>query len=221
MTNGASAIYVLADPDTREVRYVGQSVNPRRRYNLHMTKARKGSEYPVHDWIRSLIDKGKKPLMSVEIVVSQKHIDAFEMAYISVLRSDKYRLLNVTDGGSVPMRGKTFSDEHRRKLSEAHTGRKASEEARRHMSEARKGVPLSEEHKKKLSEARTGHAVTEETRRKLSVARKGIVFSEETLQKLSDSHMGQVAWNKGLTGIPHPHIGHHVPRNRKPKAVPA
>lgn len=52
--------------------------------------------------------------------------------------------------------GKHFSEEHRRKLSEANKGKHLSEEARRNMSEAKKGkkrAPFSEETRRKMSEA--------------------------------------------------------------------
>lgn len=51
------------------------------------------------------------------------------------------------------------TEEHRRRLSEAHKGKKQSEETKRKISEARKGKkrkPFSEEHKKHLSEAHKG-----------------------------------------------------------------
>ena len=44
--------------------------------------------------------------------------------------------------------GGKFSDEHRRKLSEAGMGKKMSDEARRRLSEAKKGIKLSEEARK-------------------------------------------------------------------------
>ena len=44
--------------------------------------------------------------------------------------------------------GGKFSDEHRRKLSEAGMGKKMSDEARRKLSEAKKGTKLSEEARK-------------------------------------------------------------------------
>lgn len=50
-------------------------------------------------------------------------------------------------------KGKHFSDDHKRKLSEAHKDKKLSEEAKRKMSEAHKGKKMDEEAKKKLSEA--------------------------------------------------------------------
>lgn len=122
--------------------------------------------------------------------------------------------------------GMTFSEEHKKKLSESHTGKKLtpfSEEHKQKISETKKGKALSEEHKKKLSEAHKGKALSEEhkqklrkpkrkssgrkgvrikmseeTRKKMSEASKGRVMSEETRKKLSDVHKGRIPWNKGL-----------------------
>ena len=57
---------------------------------------------------------------------------------------------------AIHRKGKTFSEETRRKTSEAKKGKKLSEETRRKLSEAKKGhirSPFSEEHRKKISEA--------------------------------------------------------------------
>lgn len=82
---------------------------------------------------------------------------------------------------------KPKSEAHRKKLAEAHKGKKFSEETRRKMSKAAKGKKLSEETKKKLSEANKGKKLSEETRRKLSESRKDKKFSEEHKRKLSES----------------------------------
>lgn len=83
--------------------------------------------------------------------------------------------LSKVDKMKIPM-----SEEHRRKISEAKTGennpmygRHFSEEQKKKMSEALKGRILSEETKKMISKARVGKHHSEETRKKLSKANKG------------------------------------------------
>lgn len=68
-------------------------------------------------------------------------------------------LLNLTDGGEGAC-GCVRSEDHKRRVSEAHKGKPKSEEHRRKMSDAKKGKPVSqkgkpltEEHKRKISEA--------------------------------------------------------------------
>jgi group I intron endonuclease len=85
---------------------------------------------------------------------------------------------------------KVFSDETRKKQSEAQTGRKHSDEHRRKNSEANKGKKLSEEHIRKVAEANKGKKRSEDTRKKNSEARKGKKASEETRKKMSEARKG-------------------------------
>lgn len=77
-----------------------------------------------------------------------------------------------------------------------HKGQKFSEESRRKMSEAHKGVPLSEETRRKMSEVHkglntwmTGRRLSDETRHKMSESHKGKghPISEETRKKISET----------------------------------
>ena len=79
-------------------------------------------------------------------------------------------------------KGKTLSEEHRRKLSEANKGKKHSDETRRKISEVRKGdrhpffgKKRSDETKRKMSEAKKGKkrgSLSEWTKRKISESMK-------------------------------------------------
>jgi len=85
-----------------------------------------------------------------------------------------------------------FSEEHRRKLSEAHTGITHTEETRRKLSESNTGKTLSEEHIRKISEAHTGKTLSEEHRRNMSIAKGG----DGTLDKGRFSHYKLRNWSK-------------------------
>lgn len=84
-------------------------------------------------------------------------------------------------GKQSHMKGRTVTEEHRRKISESMKGKEPwnkgttmSEEHRRKISEANKGKklkPLTEEHRRKISEAMKN--LSEETHRKMSEAKKG------------------------------------------------
>ena len=81
-------------------------------------------------------------------------------------------------------KGRTFSEETSRKLSEATKGennpmygKTRSEETRRKMSESQKGRTFSEETRQKLSEALKGKPSP----------RKGVTLSDETRKKMSDA----------------------------------
>jgi len=108
-------------------------------------------------------------------------------------------------GENNPMYGKKFSEEHRKKLSEALSRRKLSEETRKKLSESKMGEnnpfygkKFSEEHRKKLSEAHLGKKLSEETRKKLREAHIGEknhnwgkTHSEETRKKLREANLGK------------------------------
>ena len=70
--------------------------------------------------------------------------------------------LKHSEHASLHQKGKHFSEETKKKMSEAkkenkyNLGKKHYEESKRKMSEAKKGKKFSEEHKKKLSEASIG-----------------------------------------------------------------
>jgi hypothetical protein len=99
---------------------------------------------------------------------------------------------------------KYFSEEARRKISNANKGKHLSEETRKKMSDAKKGENHpnygkhpSEETRKKLSNAKKGKHPSEETKKKMSEAHKGEKNhnygkhrSEETRKKISDAHKG-------------------------------
>jgi len=89
-------------------------------------------------------------------------------------------------GRNNPIYGKPRSEETKRKISETkktryasgeitawNKGKSWSEEAKKRMSKAHKGKKLSEEHKRKISESGKGRVLSEETRRKMSLSQLG------------------------------------------------
>lgn len=117
-------------------------------------------------------------------------------------------------GNRRSMKGVPKSEEHKRKISEAHKGKKHprtpewsakiaeakrgkpswnkglkfSEEAKKKMSESRKGKkrgPMSEETKRKIGDANRGKERTEETRKKMKTVLTGRKRSEESKAKMS------------------------------------
>ena len=103
-----------------------------------------------------------------------------------------------SEHSSLHTKGRTTSEEVKKKQSEAHKGKHLSEEAKNKVSEFRKGKHLSEETKKKISETEKGKLVSEETRNKISDALKGKPgkpLSEETRNKISKNGIGRHWYN--------------------------
>ena len=141
----------------------------------------------------------------VEECSSKKELDECEVRLIAE-NLDGYNIAKGGEGGDTISshpdldtikanvsefhKGKTLSEEHKRKISEAHKGRKRgvmSEEHKRKISEGNrnsyskgrkawnKGVPQTEEHKNKISEANKGKikVFTEEHKENIGKAKKG------------------------------------------------
>lgn len=119
-------------------------------------------------------------------------------------------------GENNPFYGKNISDEHKQKISEANKGKIFSLQHCKKLSESHTGVnnpnygkSPSEETRIKLSNSNKGKIRTEETCRKLSEANKGRHtgkdnhfygkhHSEETKKKISIANKGRVSPNKGV-----------------------
>lgn len=96
--------------------------------------------------------------------------------------------------------GKKLTEEHKRALIIANTGRRHTDEARQKMSEWQIGKITSEETKRKISETLTGRKLKEETKQKISETNKGRPKSEETKKKMSEARKGE---KKPIIECPH------------------
>lgn len=164
-------IYVLLDPFTKEVRYVGATVDLKNRYGVHIFE--KGRKNPKARWISSLLKLGTKPkLRVVESVPIADGKDA-EGKWIAYFRNKGCKLLNQTTGGGF--RGKIFSDSHRAKLRLASLGHTVSKAVRAKIAEANRRRP----------------SPSKETRDKLSLAMKGRIISQSTRDKIRKALIGK------------------------------
>lgn len=90
-------IYKLLDPETMDVRYVGKSVDPQKRFYAHIydkSKSHKAS------WIKSLISKQMLPILEiVEGFDTEEDCFNAECFYIEKYRNDGANLTNLHNGG--------------------------------------------------------------------------------------------------------------------------
>ena len=98
-------IYVLIDPETNKVRYVGKANNVKQRYNAHLNKAR---EHQTHkkNWINSLRGKKLKPIIEIIDIVPISEWVFWESYWISQFKTWGFDLVNHTYGGN----GSTFGN---------------------------------------------------------------------------------------------------------------
>ena len=122
----------------------------------------------------------RKDLIENECYYNRK---ACELIFLT--KSEHRRLHNT---------GKHHSEESRRKMSKANTGKNhpmygkhRSEESRRKISESLKGRTHSDETRRKMSESHKGK----------TSPRKGVTLSDETRRKLSEARMRYLAKKRG------------------------
>jgi len=132
------ALYVLEDPTTDEIRYVGYTCDVRRRFSEH----RKRRHSYTSSWIQSLHNKGLQPRLRVLCYVQ----DAFEAKRLEVELIAKYRrrgvrLTNGTEGGD----GVVSTPETRAKQIAAATGVVFTAERKANISAALKKLPVTQE----------------------------------------------------------------------------
>lgn len=94
MTNKNHYIYALLDPNTNEVRYVGCSVNPFKRYQEHTNIDRICNEVK-HEWVEALSQTGQKPaLILLDKCGDRATGRERETAWITTLLTDGAPLTN-------------------------------------------------------------------------------------------------------------------------------
>jgi len=98
-------IYVLKNPDTNEIRYIGQTIQLlKRRMATHIYDTLYGNNgkynIPKTHWFRKLFKQGKFPLIELLEEVERDKLNEREMYWISYYK-DKTNLLNLTAGGNT------------------------------------------------------------------------------------------------------------------------
>lgn len=178
-------IYILKDPSTLAIRYVGKSINPKERYRKHLFY----SLYPrthAECWVKSLVIKNLLPTMEIVACVQEGEWENTEREFILKYKNQGCDLTNIAEGGNgnkllyapIEVRErwlaklretyayKTYSKEQLLERAErarlTHTGRKRSKLTRKRLSETKIGRlnPMF------------GKLVPKERREKLSIAAK-------------------------------------------------
>lgn len=120
-------IYTLSDPNTLEVRYIGQTNNINRRYNDHLSSSLNEISNTFNTykarWIRKLILEGYSPIISIiHECVDLYESNNMERFYIDRYTNEGYKLTN-----SYSIDVTEFSIETRRKMSVAKLGKSLEE----------------------------------------------------------------------------------------------
>lgn len=120
-------IYCLKDPETLEIRYVGQTSDLNRRFRTHINKSlsEKSSEYNTHKsrWIRQILENNYLPLLDVLDECSNlEESNILEKFYIEKFTNEGLKLTN-----SYISDVTEFSSDTKQKMSKAKKGKKLEE----------------------------------------------------------------------------------------------
>jgi hypothetical protein len=178
-------IYALKDPRTDEIRYVGRTVNLRKRFGGHLALSQ-STESHKSRWLRLLLSKGVRPVL-VTLEVGNGDSGEAERRWISEFRAAGCNLTNRTDGGDGTP-GCIPSEETRAKMGAIHRGIKHSPETLARMSEGLRRYwatnpelsPARLAVRKKIGTLNLGREYTKEER--IALGRR----SPEARQKLSE-----------------------------------
>jgi group I intron endonuclease len=188
-------VYLLKDPDTEEIRYVGKTSNLEQRYKYHINTTIKSKTH-LGNWLACLAKENLKPIQTI-LFKTQTNEEASILERLAI-KFFKYQGLNLTniklggDGGPLPdetkrkisiaRKGKPCPEEIKKRISETwkkkqlfgekhyNFGRKASLETRQKFSKLRRGKPLSEFHRRRISEGQKGKIVSDSCRKNISKA---------------------------------------------------
>jgi group I intron endonuclease len=181
-------IYALHDPRDWAIVYVGKSNRPEKRLQEHHRIPEKG----VKDLIADLQNAGLWLQQTILQRCNQSEWIFWERFWIAVARNAGCRLLNLSDGGTGP----SFqTEEARKKISIAQTGRKQSRKQVEKTRTANLGKKRTAETRAKISAAKKGKKSSEKTKLILSAAHAGRKHTAETKAKMS-------AWQKGIKRAP-------------------
>jgi len=178
-------------------KYIGQSKDIASRWKTHLYELRRGTHHTEslqEDWNKYTYEDF---VFQIEYICTKKYLTFHEIRIWELYENNyngkpnKNTYPEPTEETKRKMsdshKGKKFSAEHKRKLSEKGKLRTHSEETKRKISKSNKGKAKSKEHRRNISEARKGTTHSEETKRKMSKTRKGKTQSEEHKRKRSES----------------------------------
>lgn len=211
-----AAIYVLVDPRTDAVRYVGWTVDPVKRLAAHLKETETGGRSHKCRWIGQLTRLGLRPRLEILEEVGREEARSREVMAARRLREAGARLTNGGPGGDLEPwgwnRGLTKSDDPRvaraatalrtRMMGNQHgLGHKHSDASREKMRAAqlkswaenpeRRSVWSRHRHPG-IGRAPWTQGLTKETDERIARAAK----------KSSVAHRGQRPWNKGRVRQP-------------------
>jgi hypothetical protein len=176
-------IYALCEPCSKIIRYIGLTGDSlKRRYYDHYkcsVNTKKSS------WVKSKKIIGLRPkLIIIENNLTLHEAKSKEIYYISYYKSLGLNLVNGTSGGDGLFNP---SVEVRKKIGDAHRGKKISPEHINVLKKLGMNRIWTKEQREKASLSNKGKLLSEATKEKLSYFRKNTPFSEKHIENIRKS----------------------------------
>lgn len=181
-----SGVYTITNKENGKV-YIGSTIDFERRWKEHRDGLQKSTHGNPH--LQASWNKYGEATFEFGVLEYLDNLDKLigaEQFWMDIYREEGRELYNFGLAVYSPMRGRTHTEEARRKMGEGNKGRKLP--------------PVSEETKRKISKAMTGKKRgprSDETKRKIGNANRGRKLpsiSKETRRRMSES--GKKAWIK-------------------------
>lgn len=92
-------IYGLIDPTTNQIRYVGQSNDPWKRFARHISPSAESEGNYKSRWIAKLMKNGLMPRLTIVDRIPKELVNERERDFISLMKFLGFDLTNLTKGG--------------------------------------------------------------------------------------------------------------------------
>jgi len=174
-------LYSIGFPNGK--RYFGIAVDPKQRWTVHCSMARKGStKQRVHSAIRK--HGQENCTFDVLVIGEDDYVRELERKAIAVFETRNPEIgYNLALGGEMsPVAGIGHTEASRAKMSISQKNRERGPETWMKFATSRAGVPVTEEHRKKLSEKASARWNNMEERR-LPITLKRLEIVRELLAK--------------------------------------
>ena len=103
MKTDIAYIYALLDPRDNEVRYIGKTINPKRRLSEHLADSKREYNYRAM-WIKSLLKENLNPLIKFLKICPLSDFVKYETEYIKLYKNGKLTNSDETGQGSIGRR---------------------------------------------------------------------------------------------------------------------
>jgi hypothetical protein len=191
MSDFTTFIYVLCDPVTQQIRYVGKADYPQERFKRHLLPQDLNANTHKARWIRLLLANGLNPEMFILAQVSKADWQEQERFWIKQLRSIGAPLTNSTNGGDGVL-GLKRSRESIESGASKLRGRTRPKEVVAKISSILRGRRMPQEQREKLSEIhKTRWENMSQSQRDAFVAKMPREWTDESKEKLSKTRTGQ------------------------------